>query len=108
MKPDLMDVHSKLSELSFAVHQAIGGIPTVIVEWHPITYLQVRVECFASVVQRVSDVLSHGVLQGEYDYRFTSVCTPNVEDADPWDWVTVIATPDMVHDMRKRIKDATA
>lgn len=103
MKPDLMAVHGKLAELAFAVKESIGRriLTTVTVEWHPTTYLQVRVECYAASVQMVADVLSHGALYGEYDYRFTAISRPNTEEMDPWEWVAVTATPNMAYDMNR-------
>lgn len=96
-KVSLMDVHSTLSHLSFAVVQTLKPLNVgVKVMWDQWTYLSVLVECYERDKQMVIDRLSHGVLYGEYDYRFlVSYPTGKI---DPTDWVTVKAYPDMSHD----------
>lgn len=91
MTPSLMDVHGALSNLVFAVRQNLEPLWTrVHAEWQNGTYLSVVVECRGKNVQEIADRLSHGVLQGDYDYRF-SVSYPT--SVGPNDWVEVRAYP---------------
>ena len=100
-RPSLMDCHSKLSELSFAVKLTLEPIPVgIVVEWQEGTYLAVKVECRERDKQQVVDKLNHGALGGGYDYRF-SVSYPTGK-ADPLDWCFVTAYPDIGHDAAKR------
>lgn len=92
----LMDIHGSLSRLSFAVKQNLEPLPvTVIVEWHPTTYLSVVIECYGKHTQIITDRLMHGVLQGDYDYRFRSVSKPL--GIDDYAWTVVRAYPDLQH-----------
>lgn len=87
----LMDVHGTLSHLAFAVKQNLEPIPAdVYVEWRNGTYLSVVIECRGKDVQVITDRLSHGVLQGEYDYRFSVSRPLNVPDHQ---WTSVRAYP---------------
>lgn len=96
----LFDVHHSLSHLVFAVRENLKPLwVTVTAEWHEITYLTVAVECRGKDVQMVADRLVHGVLQGEYDYRFRSVSKP--VGIGPDTWTIVRASPDMQHDQRR-------
>lgn len=91
----LAEIHRSLSHLAFAVQQNLEPIPVgVSVEWHPISFLSVAVECYGKHVQIVTDRLSHGVLQGEYDYRF-SVSRPIGTPDD--EWTVVRAYPKLSH-----------
>lgn len=94
----LMDVHSALSHLVFAVKQNLEPMYVgVKAEWENYTYLVVEVECRGKDVQKIADRLSHGVLQGDYDYRFRVSYPINPE---PDAWVNVRAYPDLGHDDR--------
>lgn len=95
-RPSLMDVHGALSYWVFAVQQNLEPLwVTVTAEWHSITYLNIVVECRGKDVQMVADRLRHGVLQGEFDYRFRSVSMP-VGTPDH-EWTVVRAYPDLQH-----------
>lgn len=97
-RASLMDVHSSLSHLAFAVGQSLEPMMVEVkVEWENHRHLSVEVGCFGKHVRKIADRLSHGVLQGEYDYRFT-VSHPNNPDPDEWTWVR--AYPDLMHDDR--------
>jgi hypothetical protein len=100
----LMDVHGALSHLCFAVKQSLEDKPiSVKAEWENHRYLSVEVSCYGRDVQEIADRLSHGVLQGEYDYRF-SVSRPVGVPDNEWTWVR--AYPDMGHDDRIKNKKA--
>jgi len=103
--PDLLSVHGALSTLVYAVSETLKPMMVdVSARWRNGTYLSVEIECRERNKQKVIDRLSHGALVGEYDYRFSlSYLTM---PADPDDWVTVTAYPDMHHDVR--IKKAKA
>lgn len=93
----LMEVHSALSHLVFAVGQALMTLNVrVSACWEQHTYLCVEVECREKDRQMVVDRLSHGALTEQYDYRF-SVSHPTGE-TDQNAWVVVRAYPDMGHD----------
>lgn len=92
----LMDVHGELSRLVFAVQQNLEPLMVdVSAEWHNNTYLVVVVECKGKHVQTVADRLAHGILQGEFDYRFRSIARPTGIGPDAW--TSVRAYPDMHH-----------
>ncbi|QIG68867.1 hypothetical protein EVB71_015 [Rhizobium phage RHph_Y55] len=97
-----MDVHSALAHLAFAVRQALEPLPVdVKIEWANGTYLAVKVECRGSDKQVVVDRLSHGVLQGSYDYRFSVSYPTGGSDTD---WITVTAYPNLSHDDKRARK----
>jgi len=92
----LMEVHSALSHLTFAVGEALRPLNVgVSAKWDQYTYLSVQVECSERDKQKVVDQLSHGVLQEPYDYRFRCSYPTG---GSPTDWVTVSAYPNMTHD----------
>jgi hypothetical protein len=97
----LIDIHGELSRLVFAVQQNLEPLPVEVrAEWQNGTYLSVAVECKGKHVQTVSDRLVHGVLQGEFDYRFRSIARPTGIGPDAW--TTVRAYPDLQHDRSAR------
>lgn len=101
----LMDVHSTLSHLIFAVSETLKPLNVgVKATWDQYTYLSVHVDCYERDKQMVIDRLSHGALYGEYDYRFS--CSYPTWKINPMDWVTVKAYPDMSWDDKKHKKEA--
>lgn len=92
----LMDVHGELSRLVFAVRENLRPmLVDVTAEWQNGTYLAVVVECHGRNVQTVADRLAHGVLQGEFDYRFRCIARPT--GVPDYDWTVVRAYPDLHH-----------
>jgi hypothetical protein len=74
----LGDVHSELSCIYHAASKAFEGMEaTYPVEWNPYTYLVLVVKVWGvskkKTAQRVLDILRHGLLHGEYDYRFLGI-----------------------------------
>lgn len=98
MRVSLMDVHGALSRVVFAVSDNLKPLwVDVSAQWQNFAYLSIRIECRGKDVQKVVDRLTHGVLQAEYDYRFT--CSYPTRP-DPEDWVVVTAYPNLQHDDR--------
>lgn len=98
-KTPLIDIHAALSHLAFAVGQEFDDIwHDVKIEWNRYTYLTVRVECRGKHVQRVTDRMMHGALNGPYDYRFTVSSPVGVPDEE---WTCVTLYPDMTHDGKR-------
>lgn len=101
MTVDLFEVHGALATLLHAVNtelKDLGGWAHI--EYHHAIYLRVVIEVRERNKQAVVDRLTHGVLNGPYDYRFR-VSYPTSK-ADPYDRVVVHAYPDMFHDRRKK------
>lgn len=95
----LMDVHGALSHLVFAVKQCLEPLPVdVEADYNNTTYLSLLVSCRGKDVQKIADRLNHGVLQGEYDYRFRVAYSTG---CDPNEWTWVRAYPDLMHDHRR-------
>jgi len=108
-----MGVHGALSHLVFAVSKSFEDCcVTCRVEWRNSTYLTLLVECRAGEAQRVMDRLRHGILWGEYDYRFRMLGWAGAEVVAKlhplYDTVTISAQPDLSHDMRLHKKERAA
>lgn len=100
----LMDVHGALSHLCFAVKQCLEPIVVEVkAEWQNHSYLSIEIGCYGKDVHEIADRLSHGALQGDYDYRFT-VSRPLGISGREWTWVR--AYPDLSHDDRIKSKKA--
>lgn len=89
MPARLIDVHSALSHLLHACQEEFP-FAFVTLTYDNFVGLQVRVEAPLAKRQLVVDRLNHGVLNGPYDYRFTSVsyrptCTKPTQEI----WATV-------------------
>jgi hypothetical protein len=95
----LMEVHGSLSALCFAVKQCLSDVNCdVYGEYRQGTYISIKIECLGRNMQKVVDRMVHGVLQGDYDYRFKVSYPGAVDDLE---WITVTAYPDMSHDDRR-------
>lgn len=99
-RPSLLDVHGKLSELVCAVQMTFPELSLdVRAQWREGTYLSVEIETYERNKQLVVDRLSHGVLVGNYDFRFT-LSYPTMP-AEPLDRVWVTAYPNLHWPPRK-------
>lgn len=98
---DLFAVHGALSALLHAVKTELTGLSVgVSLEYTSGTYLCVVIQVSEKRKQFVVDKLRHGVLNGDYDYRF-SVSYPT-SYAEPFEAVEVRAYPDMFHDQKRK------
>jgi len=89
----MMDIHGALSTLLFAVNEEIEPWGQVSVTYDNSLYLQLVIETRAKHMQRISDILMHGVLWGPFNYRFRLVSMPQGYEPDAW--VTMGAKIDM-------------
>lgn len=69
----MMDVHSALSHLLFAIDQDMPVGTAVRASYDQHCYLQIEVETTLQRRQLVVDRLVRGILWGPYDYRFKLV-----------------------------------
>lgn len=98
----LMEVHSALSHLIFAVSEAMEPYCVdVRVSYNKWTYITLSIECYVPRFQLVVDRLKHGILWGDYNYRFKMIGHPPIGDIqrrNRWDTVVISASPDMSFD----------
>jgi hypothetical protein len=85
-RADLMAVHNALSHLLFAVRKSLEDVPGlwgIECRYREGVYLSVEIEVTSSKGQQmVVDRLMHGVLWGEYDYRFSLSYPTLYEDGE--------------------------
>lgn len=103
----MMDVHGALSSLLYAANEELRSLgATCELRYRSETYLSLEVEirsCTDSDRQiknarAVVDRLRHGILWGEYDYRFGMIshpCWEHVEDG--YESIFVTASVDLHH-----------
>jgi hypothetical protein len=103
----LSEVHSELSCILFAVQEGLKDLDvTVEIDYNQHTYLGVKVDLWPHPSARemrkkiiaVVARLQHGILWGEYDYRFTGVSHPPLDsNLEAWERYEVRATLDLFH-----------
>lgn len=93
-KTSLADADNALSHLHFAVSEELKGMTAwgVTIGYHayPGMGLYVEIEARAKYAEQIAARLSHGVLWGEYDYRFS--VSRELSD-DPDRYVKIAAYP---------------
>lgn len=112
-KPEvsLMEVHGALSSLLYAANEELKGLGAICeLSYRPGTYLELQVEIWGRAdharsiknAQAVVDRLRHGILWGEYDYRFDMISHPQWEHVEPdYEPICVTAKVDLCHDRRE-------
>ena len=98
----LGDVHSELSSLIHAAEEYLKDLDCAVkIEYDQVTYLNLVVEVWGAQprskrVQAVVDRLQHGILWGEYDYRFRMITRP-LSDPESYRPTEVRASLDLSH-----------
>lgn len=91
----MLDLHSALSRLSYAVKLELEPVcADIVVEWREGTHLAVRVSANKRFKQLIIDRLTRGAIQRDYDYRFSGV---SYSLDDETEWQTVMAYVDLHH-----------
>lgn len=107
----LMEVHNALSHLLFAVKEAMNPYYVdVRIDYNQYTYITVSIECYVPRFQLVVDRLKHGVLWGDYNYRFRMIGHPpfgDIQRRSQFDTVVITASPDMSFDDNLFKKDVS-
>lgn len=102
----LGDVHSELSSLLYAVQEGLKDFGvTVEIRYNQYTYLDVMIDIWATSdnermrvkIEGIVARLQHGILWGEYDYRFQGVAHPTLEHLDGYDKFEIVARVDLGH-----------
>lgn len=95
LRPSMMDVHSELSSLLFAVKEELGHLGYPRLTYSEGVYLQIHIETREKYRDAVVAKLQHGILWGPFDYRFKCIGYPTMGRMEPDDATEVSAMVDL-------------